>query len=132
MKQIISNYRKTLTEKDNTATTANKSTTNTRLTDCNCRQKTTCPLNGQCLTTDMVYQATVTEQDSGKEETYTGITANQFKTRFNNHNSIFRQNHTPLSNHIWTLKDKQIECKIRWEISAKSQSYSPSTDATYA
>ena len=90
------------------------------------------PLNGQCLMSGVVYQATVTEQDSGKEETHTGITGNQFKTRFNNHNSTFRhsskRNNTSLSNYIWTLKDKQIEYKIRWEIIAKCQSYSPSTD----
>ena len=133
----MSNHNKTLTEKDNTTTTttttANTSTTDIRQTNCNCRHKTTCPLNGQCLTSGVIYQATVTEQDSGKEETYTGITDNQFKTRFNNHNSTFRhsskRNNTSLSNYIWTLKDKQIEYKIRWEIIAKCQSYSPSTDA---
>ena len=34
--------------------------------DCNLRKKDTCPLSGKCLTTNVVYQATVTRDDSNE------------------------------------------------------------------
>ena len=74
---------------------------------CNCRDKHSCPLSGDCLIQNVVYQATV-ESPMGKE-TYIGLTANQFKTRFRNHTASFRnenkRNATELSKYIWSLKD---------------------------
>ena len=50
---------------------------------CNCRQKNnSCPLDGKCLTKCVVYKATVTETTSNNQETYIGLTENEFKTRF--------------------------------------------------
>ena len=43
---------------------------------CNCRQKE-CPLNGKCLTTAIVYQATV--QYDGKTAKYIGLTEGALK-----------------------------------------------------
>ena len=37
---------------------------------CNCRQKSSCPLDGKCLTKCVVYKATVTETTSNNQETY--------------------------------------------------------------
>ena len=54
---------------------------------CNCRQKSSCPLDGKCLTKCVVYKATVTETTSNNQETYIGLTENEFKTRFNLHKS---------------------------------------------
>ena len=72
---------------------------------CNCRNKHSCPLSGDCLTQNVVYQATV-ESAMGKE-TYIGLTSNQFKTRFRNHTASFRnenkRNATELSKYIWSL-----------------------------
>ena len=44
---------------------------------CNCRHKDQCPLNGACLTTSLVYKATVTTADRRKE--YFGLTEGTFK-----------------------------------------------------
>ena len=60
---------------------------------CNCRQKNSCPLDGKCLTKCVVYKATVTETTSNNEETYIGLTENEFKTRFNLHKSSFKLEH---------------------------------------
>ena len=58
---------------------------------CNCRYGTgTCPVQGRCLTDCVVYKATVKETVSGKEETYTGMTGNTFKDRWNGHKSDTR------------------------------------------
>ena len=44
---------------------------------CNCRNKNECPLEGQCLQTNVVYQATVTSETS--TESYVGLATN-FRT----------------------------------------------------
>ena len=60
---------------------------------CNCRQKNSCPLDCKCLTKCVVYKATVTETASNSQETYIGLTENEFKTRFNLHKSSFKLEH---------------------------------------
>ena len=54
----------------------------------NCRKKEECPLNGECLVNEVVYQATVKTKDT--KETYIGLTANEFKARYRNHQMSFR------------------------------------------
>lgn len=44
-----------------------------------------CPLDGICLVSSIVYQATVTRQDNNNEEIYIGLTENIFKTRYCGH-----------------------------------------------
>ena len=96
---------------------------------CNCRDKQSCPLSGDCLTQDVVYQATV-ESPMGKE-TYFGLSANQFKTRFRNHTASFRneskRNATELSKNIWSLKDTKTEFTMTWKIMAHTRPYSNAT-----
>ena len=44
---------------------------------CNCTNKKPCPLNGQCLTESIVYQATITANIPGyKEKVYVGVSGN--------------------------------------------------------
>ena len=73
---------------------------------CNCRQnKHSCPLDGKCLKHCVAYIATVTETTSNNQETYIGLTENEFKTRFNLHKSSFKleqkRTSTTLSDHVW-------------------------------
>ena len=83
--------------------------------NCNCRNPETCPLDEHCLVTGVIYQATVTRLDNDKEETYVGLTAGNFKTRFNLHTSNLRNNNrknsVTLSRHIWDIKDKKFKLK---------------------
>ena len=129
-KQIIDNHNKRIltasTQIDNTAAAAtidNKT--------CNCRQKNTCPLDGNCLQSSVIYQATVTRKDNNTTETYIGLTENDFKTRYRNHIASFRhakhRNSTELSKHIWTLKDNNIEHFISWRILASHSPYNSSS-----
>ena len=98
-----------------------KSTQDSRL--CNCRQKNSCPLDCKCLTKCVVYKATVTETASNNQETYIGLTENEFKTRFNLHKSSFKlepkRTSTTLSEHVWKLKNKNINFNIKWEVVKK-------------
>ena len=56
---------------------------------CNCRKKDLCPLDGACLTNNVVYKATVTTAP-GDARVYIGMTEHSFKTRFNNHKVSFK------------------------------------------
>ena len=101
--------------------------TNNNKKTCNCRQKNTCPLNGNCLQSSVIYQATVTRSDNNTTETYIGLTENDFKTRYRNHTASFRhtrlRNSTELSKHIWTHKDSNIKHFISWRILSSSSPY---------
>ena len=52
---------------------------------CNCRKPDQCPLDGNCLTTGLVYKAMVTTTDSSVIKQYIGSTEGQFKQRYANH-----------------------------------------------
>ena len=66
-----------------------QSTTDSDQEKCSCRQKEECPLNGKCLTTAIVYQATV--RYDGKTAKYIGlIEEGDFQTRYRNHVKSFK------------------------------------------
>ena len=48
---------------------------------CNCRNKDLCPLDGACLTSNVIYEATVTTT-TRDTKTYIGMTEHEFKTRY--------------------------------------------------
>ena len=100
MKSTISSHNKAL------LSDYHRSQTQTNDKECNCRKKDQCPLDGKCLTQNVVYQATVSTQSSS--ETYVGLATN-FKDRYRNHTASFRhqtkRNETEQSKHICTLKD---------------------------
>ena len=82
------------------------------------------PLDGKCLTQNVVYQATVTTQTSS--ESYVGLATN-FKDRYRNHTASFRheskRNETELSKHIWTLQDTNKPFSIKWRIIKQCRPY---------
>ena len=96
---------------------------------CNCRQKSSCPLDGKCLTKCVVYKATVTETTSSNQETYIGLTVNEY-TRFNLHKSSYKLEHkrtsTTPSDHVWKLKKKNINFNIKWEVVKRVKQFAPS------
>ena len=121
-KQIIDNHNKRIL---NSSKHINDTADNTNTKDsktCNCRQKNTCLLNGNCLQSSLIYQATVTRKDNSTTETYIRLTENDFKTRYRNHAASFghtkHRNVTELSKHIWTLKEYNIDHFISWRILA--------------
>lgn len=93
---------------------------------CNCRGSRPCPLDGQCLTEGVVYQATVAAADNRRPETYVGVTELPFKTRYNIHKNTFAharyKNNTELSKYIHSLGD--IQYNIKWRILKKCNPYS--------
>ena len=123
MKQVIDGHNKAMIKK----TTKPEEDQPKKM--CNCRNETECPLEGECLQDEIVYQATVTTRE--KAETYVGLTATDFKTRWRNHQMSFkhekRRNDTELSKHLWKLKEKKEDYTISWNILAKARAYTNAT-----
>ena len=96
------------------------------ISNCNCRNKNSCPLEGNCKERNIVYQAEVTTPQS--KETYIGLCDTTFKERYRNHTCSFRneryKNATELSKYIWSLKDRKINYEIRWRKIRQARSYS--------
>ena len=103
--------------------------------NCNCRHgPDTCPMGGDCVHDDVVYGATVTPLDQNnlplddEAERYVGEAEN-WKSRFYTHNRSFTVRdpdiQTSLSNHIWDLKDENIQFSITWQVLEKSKSFNP-------
>ena len=76
VKSTISSHNHRVLKKSNVATTGITS---------NCRDKKQCPLQGKCLTKSVVYKAEITTKDTDENKNYVGVTAGQFKDRYNNH-----------------------------------------------
>ena len=91
---------------------------------CNCRKKESCPLNGECLTSQLVYRATVTNAVNKDMKKYIGLADTTFKERHSNHKRDFKHqkyyNCTELAKYVWELKEKNITPIIKWEILSKA------------
>ena len=116
---------------------------------CSCpeKDKPTCPLAGECLAENIIYQARIKalppkraelEDEEAldprvkEEQTYLGRTKPNWKSRKNNHTASFKhigqKNDSGLSKYVWDLKGQKRGFKISWKLIARSSSYSPSLD----
>ena len=88
-----------------------------------------CPVKGDCRKTGVVYQASVEETQTGRIETYTGLTGRKFITRWKEHETDFEkpQNRTStkLSSHIWDLKDRGADYSVKWKILERAPPFNP-------
>ena len=95
----------------------NKNILNPRTTSfgCNCGEKESSPLNGECLTSQLVYRATVNNAVNKDIKKYTGLADTTFKEKHNNHKRDCKHqkycNCTELAKYVWEL--------IKWEILSK-------------
>ena len=97
---------------------------------CNCRQPDACPLAGNCLTSSVVYRATVHVSNSNPADDmyYIGLTERTFKERHTSHMSNFRLEKyagaTELSKYVWDLKKKGKNYEVKWEVLGRAPAYS--------
>ena len=94
---------------------------------CSCTKNNVCPLDGKCLSKNVVYKATVS-QENGTSNNYIGLSSNSFKSRLSTHKSSFNNielNQTGLSKHIHELKNKNIHFELKWEIVDQAKPFSP-------
>ena len=94
---------------------------------CNCRNKDTCPLEGNCLIDSVVYRGNVTTPDIIDENNYIGLTENHFKGRERHHYHTFqnegKKTTTALSSYFWQLKEKGTIPKVKYSVLQKSAPY---------
>ena len=57
---------------------------------CNCRVKNECPLDGKCLSSNIVYSAEVLIDNNEQGDIYFGISEMEIKTRLRNHKKSFK------------------------------------------
>ena len=95
--------------------------------DTSCKCRATCPLEGKCKTSNLIYRAKIRSEQV--ESTYIGLTSTQFIQRYRNHTYSFKKEGmktaTELSKHIWGLKEAGKEYTINWEIVREAKSYKP-------
>ena len=94
---------------------------------CNCQGGVpSCPLGGNCLDREMVYQA-VAKTNSGSRHYY-GQTARTFKERHYGHVSDLRHRSqfksTTLSTYVWNCRDRGIEPELTWSKVRSAKPYS--------
>ena len=104
--------------------------------NCNCRNKNDCPLGGNCLVENIVYEGKITSnQPNYKEKIYFGIAETSFKQRFNNHTKSFNnqiyESNTELSKEYWKIKNNNFNPKIKWRIVRKCPPYNLSKRKCY-
>ena len=89
---------------------------------CNCRRKTDCPMDGNCLSECLIFKASVSTTTN---KDYYGTCEKTFKERYNNHNCSLRnksrEKNIELSKYVWELKEKDFNYFINWNIAMKSQ-----------
>ena len=90
---------------------------------CNCRNKASCPFNGECLYKG-VYKATILNGNETKE--YYGSTGVSFKKRYTQHKHSFKSSisqQTTLSKYI--RRNNHNNIKIVWSILNKVSNKTP-------
>ena len=97
-----------------------------QLTNCNCRNKQNCPLNGKCLESSLVYEAELKTEDDTFN--YIGFTEGTIKDRITKHKTSFKhphyRNNTELSKKVWELKEGPANFIINWKILSRARAYS--------
>ena len=95
---------------------------------CCCTRGKPCPLQGKCLTQDIIYRAKISATDT-EDKFYIGLTAPPFKKRFSNHKSSFKNldysQSTTLSSYVWQLKNEGKNPSVSFSILQKSKSFTP-------
>ena len=101
----------------------------TRKCSCPSDKKSECPLNNQCLSESIIYQATVKEPTSiSPSKTYIGLCSTDFKQRLGVHRQTFKDptvSQTLLSKHVREIKSRGVEPAISWKLIDKGKTYSP-------
>ena len=120
---------KSIINSHNTKITSNESI-HPNLKTCNCRNKEICPLNNECLSTNIIYEATLkSEIHNDKEKKYIGLCNTTFKKRYSNHKKSFNtekyKNSTALSTEYWKVKEQNGQPTVTWKVLRKSKAYSP-------
>ena len=95
---------------------------------CNSWKKEECPLEGKCRANDIIYKC-IASASGFPNKVYLGTAQGEFKKRFHNHNSSFKneskRNDTTLAKYVWDLKLKHnVTPTLKWHILKSVTPYS--------
>ena len=95
---------------------------------CNCIYPNDCPLNGNCLAKESLYEGKITSDlPNNKDKFYKGISEHPFKLRYGNHKKSFNheiyKNDSELSKEYWEVRKKGGNPKVMWKILKKCSAY---------
>ena len=99
----------------------------TKMCSCPKKDKPNCPLQGRCLSSGIVYKATVKAEDNNMH--YIGLCETTFKQRLYLHRSGWNASEykgscgAELSKYVWELKNNNIPHSITWQIVAHAKPY---------
>ena len=121
MKTIVTNHnKKILNGKDETETTK-----------CNCQQKASCPLKGNCLSTNTLYAGKISSNlQNYRCKEYVGLSAPPWKLRYGNHKLSFSKKEyakCEIAKEVWKIKDQGGEYGIDWNIIGHAPAYNQAT-----
>ena len=93
---------------------------------CNCGVRgDECPLQGQCLRSEIVYKGIVSSREGEKE--YVGQTKNTFKDRLAKHKNSFKYSekriNSGLAGHVWSLKDRRMDYTVNYSLLHQSKMF---------
>ena len=100
-----------------------------RTEKCNCSKKEKCPVDGKCQKSEIIYRATIT-QENGETNTYTGLSGNTFKKRYDGHNFTFNHpeaKQTTLSTKYHELTNENVKFNLKWDIIEQARTFNPVT-----
>ena len=99
--------------------------------ECNCRNKSYCPLGGKCLSPNIVYQGKI----NSSQPNYNGVAEKSFIDRFYTQIKSFTHedyvNDTELSKEYWDIKRNNFIPKVTWSIVRECPPYSLSKRKCY-
>ena len=82
--------------------------------------KNSCPIDNKCLTSQLIYQADVTNNSDNEYKYYLGLAETTFKEWYSNQKSSFKnensKNSTELSKYVRSLRENNKKPSIRWKI----------------
>ena len=99
--------------------------------ECNCCNKTKCPLNGICHKEDVIYKCTVLTTFQPKKVYFGFAKAELKKQRYSHTQSFHNENYsnsTTLSKYVWKKKKTKKEtATLKWEIIQTAAPYTNKT-----
>ena len=79
----------------------------------NCKKKNICPMENKCLTSNIIYEVTVTNNTNMVEKIYFGLCETSFKERYHNHTGSFRlQNVVKIQNYLNMYGNQKMKLRF--------------------
>ena len=119
MKTIVNSHNKKILTEESRAETRT----------CNCPRNRECPLNGNCLSVNTIYNGKISSDlPNYGEKNYAGMSEPIWKLRLGNHTYSFNHREAAkceIAKEVWRIKDQGGDYNIEWSIIGHAPAYNP-------